>query len=75
MRDPYDPSARNPLFVSCSEIADNELYLLSKHFHPSVAAFANSLIEVRDSMYLDFAYLFFSKISYSFERISCIILF
>ncbi|PAV71522.1 hypothetical protein WR25_24805 [Diploscapter pachys] len=45
MRDPYDPSARNPLFVSCSEIADNELYLLSKHFHPSVAAFANSLIE------------------------------
>ncbi|CAI5450347.1 unnamed protein product [Caenorhabditis angaria] len=42
---PYDPLARNPLFIDAQHVADNELLLLSNHFHPSVAVFAKCLLE------------------------------
>uniref|UniRef100_A0A8R1EBV1 CBF domain-containing protein n=1 Tax=Caenorhabditis japonica TaxID=281687 RepID=A0A8R1EBV1_CAEJA len=48
---PYDTVARNPLFVDASHVADNELLLLSHHFHPSVGVFAKALLEGREINY------------------------
>ncbi|CAB3396983.1 unnamed protein product [Caenorhabditis bovis] len=45
VKSPHDSVARNPLFVDASQSADNELLLLSQHFHPSVAVFAKALLE------------------------------
>lgn len=45
-RNPYDPAARNPLFIDCSQLVDSELLLLAKHYHPSVAVFAQQMLEV-----------------------------
>ncbi|CAI4224647.1 unnamed protein product [Auanema sp. JU1783] len=44
-RSPYDPAARNPLFVDARSYPDTELLLLAKHYHPSVAIFAQQLIQ------------------------------
>lgn len=41
----YDPSAREPKGAGASESALWELTLLSRHFHPSVQAFAQSLVD------------------------------
>lgn len=41
----YKPEARNPLFAHADQSADTELRLLAKHFHPSVAHFAQSILE------------------------------
>ena len=43
----YDKAARNPLFIDATGIVDSELLLLAKHYHPSVAVFAQQMLEVR----------------------------
>ncbi|CAI2353400.1 unnamed protein product [Caenorhabditis sp. 36 PRJEB53466] len=50
-KSPYDSVARNPLFVDARQVADSELLLLSKHFHPSVGVFAKALLEGREINY------------------------
>ncbi|VDM70009.1 unnamed protein product, partial [Strongylus vulgaris] len=44
-KSPYNHSVRNPLFVDCRNLVDAELLLLSKHYHPSVAIFAQALLQ------------------------------
>lgn len=41
----YDPFCRNPLYAGVSKGFNTELVALSKHFHPSVALFANMIIQ------------------------------
>lgn len=41
----YDHQARNPLFAKADQSVDSELYLLSQHFHPSVAIFAQTIMD------------------------------
>uniref|UniRef100_A0A914I2X1 CCAAT-binding factor domain-containing protein n=1 Tax=Globodera rostochiensis TaxID=31243 RepID=A0A914I2X1_GLORO len=41
----YDPMARNPLFAGAEWSLDDELATLARHFHPTVASFAQSLIK------------------------------
>lgn len=41
----YDPFCRNPLYAGATKGCNTELISLSKHFHPSVALFANSIIQ------------------------------
>ncbi|XP_078050886.1 nucleolar complex protein 1 [Augochlora pura] len=41
----YDPFYRNPLYAGITEDLSTELITLSKHYHPSVALFANTIIE------------------------------
>lgn len=40
----YNPDARNPLFAHADMTTDTELLLLSRHYHPSVSHFADSII-------------------------------
>jgi hypothetical protein len=40
----YDPAARNPLFAGADFALDMELYILARHYHPTVATFARALI-------------------------------
>lgn len=42
----YDPEARNPLFANAEKGLPFELALLARHFHPSVALFASTLLQV-----------------------------
>ncbi|XP_032678469.1 CCAAT/enhancer-binding protein zeta [Odontomachus brunneus] len=41
----YDPFCRNPLYAGATKGFNMELTALSKHFHPSVALFANAIIQ------------------------------
>lgn len=41
----YDPFCRNPLFAGAIQGFNTELAALAKHFHPSVALFANQIIQ------------------------------
>lgn len=41
----YDPFARNPLFAGANLTIYTELVALCKHFHPSVALFADTILE------------------------------
>lgn len=41
----YDPFCRNPFYAGASNGFNMELTALSKHFHPSVALFANAIIQ------------------------------
>lgn len=41
----YDPFCRNPLYAGATKGFNTELAALSKHFHPSVALFANAIIQ------------------------------
>ncbi|CAD5223382.1 unnamed protein product [Bursaphelenchus okinawaensis] len=41
----YDPFARNPLFAHADKTVDTELYALSQHYHPSVAVFAQRIMD------------------------------
>ncbi|KOC64166.1 CCAAT/enhancer-binding protein zeta [Habropoda laboriosa] len=41
----YDPFHRNPLYAGITKGLNTELISLSKHYHPSVALFANIIIE------------------------------
>ncbi|EFN79172.1 CCAAT/enhancer-binding protein zeta [Harpegnathos saltator] len=41
----YDPFCRNPLYAGASKGFNMELVTLSRHFHPSVALFANAIIQ------------------------------
>lgn len=42
--DGYKPEVRNPLFARADLTTDTELTLLSRHYHPSVSHFAQSII-------------------------------
>jgi len=42
---PYDPFSRNPLYAGATKGLNIELEALAKHFHPSVALFANQIIQ------------------------------
>ncbi|KAL7076420.1 hypothetical protein ACQ4LE_004708 [Meloidogyne hapla] len=44
-RNAYDPNARNPLFSGADFSLDTELYVLAKHYHPTVSSFARTLIQ------------------------------
>uniref|UniRef100_A0A915LQE9 CCAAT-binding factor domain-containing protein n=1 Tax=Meloidogyne javanica TaxID=6303 RepID=A0A915LQE9_MELJA len=44
-RNAYDPNARNPLFSGADFSLDTELYILARHYHPTVASFARTLIQ------------------------------
>jgi hypothetical protein len=44
-RSAYDPNARNPLFSGAEFSLDTELYALTRHYHPTVASFARTLIQ------------------------------
>nr|CAD2146877.1 unnamed protein product [Meloidogyne enterolobii] len=46
-RNAYDPNARNPLFSGADFSLDTELYTLARHYHPTVASFARTLIQGR----------------------------
>lgn len=41
----YDPFCRNPLYAGANKGFNTELEALSRHFHPSVALFANQIIQ------------------------------
>ncbi|PBC32396.1 CCAAT/enhancer-binding protein zeta [Apis cerana cerana] len=41
----YDPFCRNPLYAGITKSSNTELVTLSKHYHPSVALFANTILE------------------------------
>ncbi|XP_067208361.1 CCAAT/enhancer-binding protein zeta-like isoform X2 [Linepithema humile] len=41
----YDPFCRNPLYAGVAKGLYTELAALSRHFHPSVAIFANQIIQ------------------------------
>lgn len=41
----YDPFCRNPLYAGATKGFNTELVALSRHFHPSVALFANIIIQ------------------------------
>ncbi|CAD5232531.1 unnamed protein product [Bursaphelenchus xylophilus] len=41
----YDPFARNPLFAHAEKSVDTELLALSQHYHPSVAVFAQRIMD------------------------------
>lgn len=41
----YDPFCRNPLYAGAIKGFNAELEALSRHFHPSVALFANQIIQ------------------------------
>ncbi|CAD1478872.1 unnamed protein product [Heterotrigona itama] len=41
----YDPFCRNPLYAGITKGLNTELIMLSKHYHPSVALFANIILE------------------------------
>jgi ribosome biogenesis protein MAK21 len=41
----YDPLARNPLFCGAENTLQWELTRLGNHFHPSVALFAQNLLD------------------------------
>jgi len=41
----YDPFCRNPLYAGAVKGFNAELEALSRHFHPSVALFANQIIQ------------------------------
>ncbi|KMQ82811.1 ccaat enhancer-binding protein zeta [Lasius niger] len=41
----YDPFCRNPLYAGAMKGFNAELEALSRHFHPSVALFANQIIQ------------------------------
>ncbi|KAL0099107.1 hypothetical protein PUN28_020272 [Cardiocondyla obscurior] len=41
----YDPFCRNPLYAGAVRGLNTELEALSRHFHPSVALFANQIIQ------------------------------
>lgn len=42
---PYDPFCRNPLYAGATREVSIELEALAKHFHPSIALFANQIIQ------------------------------
>lgn len=42
---PYDPFCRNPLYAGMTKGFNMELAALARHFHPSVALFANAIIQ------------------------------
>ncbi|CAD6197666.1 unnamed protein product [Caenorhabditis auriculariae] len=63
-KSPYDPDARNPLYIDSSTVADAELLLLAKHYHPSVAVFAQALLEGREINYNGDALNDFSLMSF-----------
>lgn len=44
-RKEYDPFCRNPLYAGITKGLNTELIMLSKHYHPSVALFANTILE------------------------------
>jgi hypothetical protein len=46
--DGYKPEIRNPLFARADMTIDTELILLSRHYHPSVANFAQSIIDSKE---------------------------
>lgn len=50
----YDPFCRNPLYAGAVKGFNTELEALSRHFHPSVALFANQIIQ--GSKTLNFLY-------------------
>lgn len=41
----YDPFCRNPLYAGITRGLNTEFITLSKHYHPSVALFANTILE------------------------------
>ncbi|KAG7212194.1 hypothetical protein KM043_012534 [Ampulex compressa] len=41
----YDPFCRNPLYAGATKSFTTELVALVKHYHPSVALFANTIIQ------------------------------
>lgn len=41
----YNPFCRNPLYAGITKGSNTELVTLSKHYHPSVALFANTILE------------------------------
>lgn len=41
----YDPFCRNPLYAGITKGLNTELIMLFKHYHPSVALFANTILE------------------------------
>ncbi|KAL6259725.1 hypothetical protein P5V15_009638 [Pogonomyrmex californicus] len=47
----YDPFCRNPLYAGAGKGLDTELEALSRHFHPSVALFANQIIQGKSIEY------------------------
>lgn len=48
----YDPFCRNPLYAGITKGLNTELIALSKHYHPSVVLFANTIIEGTVSVYI-----------------------
>ena len=44
--DRYDFMERNPLYCGADKTLTYELYLFSKHYHPTVVVFANKLMNV-----------------------------
>lgn len=48
----YDPFCRNPLYAGAIKGFNTELEALSRHFHPSVALFANQIIQGAINMHI-----------------------
>lgn len=50
----YDPFCRNPLYAGAAKGLNTELEALSRHFHPSVALFANQIIQGNKVLYINY---------------------
>ncbi|KAI6190400.1 CBF/Mak21 family protein [Aphelenchoides bicaudatus] len=60
----YKPEVRNPLFARADLSTDTELLLLSQHFHPSVAHFAQSIVRGKPIVYKGNALMDFTLIRF-----------
>lgn len=49
--DKYDSLARNPLYCHADKCIETELVALANHYHPSVAVFANHLLNSESIIY------------------------
>lgn len=54
----YDPLSRNPLYAGGDFCAYTELINLRNHFHPTVALYANNILE---GIFVNMLYNFFTK--------------
>uniref|UniRef100_A0A8C2EAD6 CCAAT/enhancer-binding protein zeta n=1 Tax=Cyprinus carpio TaxID=7962 RepID=A0A8C2EAD6_CYPCA len=59
----YDPMNRNPLYCGADHTALWELQKLSFHFHPSVALFAKTLLQVTTFFFIQYLFVCFCAVN------------
>lgn len=65
--DSYDYTQRNPLYSGADKTLTYELILYSRHYHPTVAIFANNLINVKKLNFNSFKIIKYLKFLFFFH--------